>query len=282
MWLDHAGVYVDDLAASERLLAEVLGLRLIRHSAPTQRNQAAFYSAGNAAIEVVWFPDAEERRRRFGDAGTGVNFSHVALGVDDLAGALPELRARGVGFIGDNPTTSASRTMQQTDPATTGGIAYQLIQWLPPAPGADMPPVESPPPANPAGITALDHVAAVVADLDAAKQQLQHQFGLTLTDDDAVPERRLRFAYLALPNAQIEIIEFNDPQRRAAVLGPGEIGRLDHIGLAVADMAAAGAALRARGVKFATPEPGRFRNLVTWNTDPETTMGVRFQLIARE
>ncbi len=279
MRLDHAGIYVDDLTDAERFLGEVLGLPLVRHSTPRDRNQAAFYSAGNAEIEAVWFPDPDERRRRFGDPGRGTVPSHVALGVDDLDRAIAALRGRGVGFR-HAPTTSPSRTMQMTDPDTTGGIAYQLIQWYPPAPDADMPRVDAPPRAPGVGVTALDHVAAVVADFEASKQLLAQQFGLPLTDEDAVPERGLRFAYLAFANAQIELIAFDDPDRRDATLG-GAAARLDHIALRVDDIAESGRRLQGRGVAFATPEPGRFRDLLTWNTQPETSMGVRFQLIQR-
>lgn len=279
--LDHAGIYVDDIVESERFLGETLGLPLARHSTPAHHNQAAFYSAGNATIEAVWFPDAAERRRRFGDAGAGVNFSHIALGVDDLGAALATWRGRGAAFTGAGPTTSASRTMQMSDPATTGGVTYQLIQWYSPTPEADMPPAHQPARASGVGITSLDHVAIVVADYDAAKRQLMEQLGCPLTYEDAVPERGLKFAYFGLINSEIEIIAFADPARRAAALPNGEAARLDHIGLRVATMAETGAALQARGVAFLTPQPGQFKEFVTWNTQPETSMGVRFQLVQR-
>lgn len=282
MRLDHAGIHVDDLAGAERFLGDVLGLPLVRHSVPGHVSELAFYSVGNANIEVVAFPDAAERRARFGGLGPGAHFWHVALGVDDLGPAHDALRARGAGFTGAAPTTSVSRTMRMSDPATTGGVVYQLIQWYPPVPGADMPPVEEPARGQDIGITALDHVAAVVADLEAAKRLLTDQLGLPLSYEAEVPERRLRFAYFAFENSEIEIIEFEDPARRAEALPNGEPARLDHIGLRVRDITSTADALRRHGVEFATPQPGRFRHFVTFNTRPETSMGVRFQLVQRD
>src|SRR5262249_28673214 len=152
--------------------------------------QFALYSAGNAMLEVV----------QAADGAPAFNFSHVALGVDDLDAALAAWRGRGVAFAGAGPTTNATRTMRMSDPATTGGVVYQLIQWYVPTIGAGGPSAQADDRGAGIGVVKVDHVAAVVADYGAAKRLLTDRLGLPVTLEDAVPDRRLRFAYFGLDN----------------------------------------------------------------------------------
>ena len=71
MRLDHVGISAEDGPSAERFLGEVLGLPLVRHSAPGQPNQVAFYSCGNANVETLAFGDAARRARPGVEGGGG-------------------------------------------------------------------------------------------------------------------------------------------------------------------------------------------------------------------
>ena len=55
--------------------------------------------------------------------------------------------------------------------------------------------------------------------------------------------------------------------------------RIEHIAVEVDDLAAAAAALRAKGVEFTTPQPLGAAGMSFYFTRPETTDGVMYQFI---
>src|SRR5262249_38117193 len=158
---------------------------------PGQPNHVAFYSCGNASVETLTYGGAGRAPAPPGAGGGGNELHHVALGVDDLTQALGDLGSRRVRFQGDAPVTSVSRTMQMSAPASTG-IVYQLIQWFPTAPNADLPPVDPPQRGGDGsgiGVTRLDHVGMLVADLASTRRFLTDTLRLAPSRAGEWPER---------------------------------------------------------------------------------------------
>jgi catechol 2,3-dioxygenase-like lactoylglutathione lyase family enzyme len=121
--LDHVGVVVDDLDEAARLL-EALGL-VENERAEHDGLRLAFFSAGNAMVEIIEPTDPAVRARRLGDARARIE--HIAFEIGDLDGALSALGAIGV-EPNAPPRRAPDRSMFWTDPETSDGIMFQFVQ----------------------------------------------------------------------------------------------------------------------------------------------------------
>ncbi|HHY92965.1 MAG TPA: VOC family protein [Firmicutes bacterium] len=99
------------------------------------------------------------------------------------------------------------------------------------------------------GITGLEHVAVQVADLERSLAFYTGTLGLILRERAEIPERGLRKALLAVGTGQIELLEY------AGKAVPRADGPVTHLALAVADVAAALAALKAAGATLEDETP---------------------------
>lgn len=133
MDLDHVGVVVEDLEQAKRFLAERLRLELVREAHnPHLELNAAFFRCGPVMIEVFQPDEPAAARERIGDA-PGARIDHIALRVDDLRASAEELAASGVRFRGaaggiPEPVPTGATSSLFTEPATSGGVTYQLLQ----------------------------------------------------------------------------------------------------------------------------------------------------------
>jgi methylmalonyl-CoA/ethylmalonyl-CoA epimerase len=121
--LDHVGVIVDDLEDAARLLV-ALGL-VETERAEHEGLRLAFFSAGNAMVEIIEPTDPEIRARRLGDARARIE--HIAFEIGDLDETLRELGALGV-EPNAPPRRLPDRAMFWTDPETSDGIMFQFVQ----------------------------------------------------------------------------------------------------------------------------------------------------------
>jgi methylmalonyl-CoA/ethylmalonyl-CoA epimerase len=129
-------------------------------------------------------------------------------------------------------------------------------------------------------ITNLDHVVVAVNDLDAATKTWQENFGLALGRSGTNEALGIRQAVLPLGSAFIELITpvADSGPVAEALKAKGE--GLYLISLAVDDMAATLAELRARGVRVNDPAPGSSPTLTF--ISPRATNGVLIQLVERK
>jgi methylmalonyl-CoA/ethylmalonyl-CoA epimerase len=126
--VDHIGIIVDDIDAAKRFLGQALNLKLQREiDRPERAFKAAFFGCGDLDLEVIEVTEPEARRRRLGN--NEARLEHIAIEVDDLFETLKTLEG-----IGVRTATAATRTTAGisafTEPATTDGVMYQLIQKL--------------------------------------------------------------------------------------------------------------------------------------------------------
>jgi catechol 2,3-dioxygenase-like lactoylglutathione lyase family enzyme len=135
--LDHVGVIVPDLAAAKQFLGETLGLELVRElDARDERGlMAAFFRLGDVNIEVIEVTEPEQRARRLGPDGAA-RIEHLAVAVDDVAGAMSELHRQGVETTTPEPFLLGGRQTVFTRPEASGGVQYQLV----PDPASAQPP----------------------------------------------------------------------------------------------------------------------------------------------
>lgn len=124
----------------------------------------------------------------------------------------------------------------------------------------------------------IDHVGVIVDDLDQAKSFLS---GLGLRfDRDLVIPGRLRAAFYACADTQLEVIEIDEPAERAQRLGDST-ARIEHVAFEVDSLSTALEALRGLGVQTTTTDPMAVGANLNYWTRPETCDGVQYQLIEK-
>lgn len=123
--LNHIGVVVTDIEAAKRFLGETLGLELVlERDVPAKQRSTAYFAAGEVEIELIEDRDPQAKARVLGGATAVIE--HIALDVDDLGQTVEALAAKGVRIRNDEVVRVGSRDHAWTDPATSGGVMYQL------------------------------------------------------------------------------------------------------------------------------------------------------------
>jgi methylmalonyl-CoA/ethylmalonyl-CoA epimerase len=104
-------------------------------------------------------------------------------------------------------------------------------------------------------MSALDHVAILVSDLDAAIRLFRDVYGLPLAEVEEVPTERVRVAIFGRGAGRIELVSPSEPESpmAKAIAKRGE--GLHHICLEVPDLAKAMEDLRAEGAPLLDEEP---------------------------
>ena len=125
----------------------------------------------------------------------------------------------------------------------------------------------------------LDHVGIAIPGLDEALGFYRDALGLHLEESEDVASQKVRAHFLPAGGPKLELLEATDPDsaigRFVAKRGPG----LHHIAFRVADIHAALAELKARGVRLIdeTPRPGAEGALVAF-LHPSSARGVLVEL----
>jgi methylmalonyl-CoA/ethylmalonyl-CoA epimerase len=128
--------------------------------------------------------------------------------------------------------------------------------------------------------THVDHVGLAVRDLDAAIAQYRANFGIEEWERIELPERHMVVGVARFGETFIELIAPTSDEAAFAKFlserGPG----LHHIAYRVADIAAALAELKTRGVRLVdeAPRPGLHGTLVAF-LHPKSTLGALVELV---
>lgn len=124
----------------------------------------------------------------------------------------------------------------------------------------------------------IDHVAAIVKDLDGASKFLIDFFGFRLETTYENSKFGIKVAMLSGENFKVELIQPVAEGRCWESMQNGMLG-LDHIALSVEDVESSIKRLNDVGVKNEEPFEHTSGTLV--NLDPTTTNGIRIQLIKK-
>lgn len=128
--IDHIGVIVADLGEQRRWMTEIFGLPLTREvSLPDTKLTAAFFGCGGVDVEMIQIDDPDGRRKRLGE-GNRARIEHIAVVVDDIQAVLKKLAPLGVRTTEPEPRKTGDRLNVWTVAETTGGVSYQLIQFV--------------------------------------------------------------------------------------------------------------------------------------------------------
>jgi methylmalonyl-CoA/ethylmalonyl-CoA epimerase len=128
-------------------------------------------------------------------------------------------------------------------------------------------------------MTGLDHVAILVADLDAAVKLFRDVYGLELAEIEDVPSEKVRVAIFGHGAGRIELFSPSGPDSpmHEALEKRGE--GLHHVCLEVPDVEKAMASLRAQGAPLLDekPRPGAGGAKVAF-VHPKGSRGVLVEL----
>jgi len=124
----------------------------------------------------------------------------------------------------------------------------------------------------------IDHIGVIVDDLQEARRFLS-DLGLRFDRDLEIPGR-LRAAFYACGETQVEVIEISEPGERAQRLGDST-ARIEHVAIEVDSLSRTLEALRGLGVETTTPDPVPVGANLNYWTQADTCDGVQYQLIER-
>jgi methylmalonyl-CoA/ethylmalonyl-CoA epimerase len=128
----------------------------------------------------------------------------------------------------------------------------------------------------------VDHVGIAVRDLEAALRFYRDALGLPVGPPEEVVSQGVRVRFVQTGGTALELIEATTPEspvaRFLATRGPG----LHHVAFAVADLTAALATLKARGVRLVdeVPRPGAHGTRVAF-VHPASAHGVLVELVEK-
>ena len=135
--IEHVAIAVNDLDAFVDTLTDKLGLTLEYTEAfPQYRTKMAMLPVGETYLEVIQ-PTAptSDTARWIADRGEGLY--HICLEVDDIEGALAELKEKGVRLLDEAPRAGHANTrIAFLDPKSTADVLIELVQ-MPAAPVGD-------------------------------------------------------------------------------------------------------------------------------------------------
>ncbi|RJR45810.1 MAG: methylmalonyl-CoA epimerase [Deltaproteobacteria bacterium] len=126
----HLGIAIKDLDAGKNLYGKNLGLALKGDEVvESQKVKVSFIGVGESNLELL-IPTADDSPvAKFLDT-KGEGFHHLALEVEDLAGALEELKAAGVRLIDEKPREGAHGALVAfIHPKATYGLLLELCQY---------------------------------------------------------------------------------------------------------------------------------------------------------
>ncbi|HXD74136.1 MAG TPA: methylmalonyl-CoA epimerase, partial [Vicinamibacterales bacterium] len=127
--LDHVGIAVKDLDAALAFYRDALGLHVeVPEDVASQRVRAHFIPAGQSALELLEATASDSAIAKYvGKRGPGLH--HITLRVDDIGGALQQLKARGVRLIDEQPRPGAEGALVAfIHPSAAHGVLVELKQ----------------------------------------------------------------------------------------------------------------------------------------------------------
>jgi methylmalonyl-CoA epimerase len=130
--LDHIGIAVSNLDDALRFYRDALGLEIdAPEEVVSQRVRAHFVPVGEAALELLEATAEDSPIAKYvGRRGPGLH--HITLRVEDIRGALNQLRARGVRLIDEQPREGAHGSLVAfIHPSSAHGVLVELTQQGP-------------------------------------------------------------------------------------------------------------------------------------------------------
>ena len=127
--INHVAIVVDDMEKSLSFWRDALGLELHElRDVPGEMSQVAFLPLAGSEIELVQ-PTSDDSGIAKYLAKRGPGMHHVCLEVDDIAGMMETLKAKGISLINEEARVAADgKKYAFIHPKSTGGVLVELYQ----------------------------------------------------------------------------------------------------------------------------------------------------------
>ena len=127
--IDHIGVAVKSIDEAKKIYEGFLGLKVTEiETVAEQKVKTAFLPTGESEIELLESTSPDGAVARFIDS-KGEGMQHIAFGVEDIEGALKELKDKGVRLIDEKPRKGAGgKKIAFIHPKETGGVLIELCE----------------------------------------------------------------------------------------------------------------------------------------------------------
>lgn len=127
--INHVAVVVDDMQKSLAFWRDALGMEVHEmRDVPAEQSQVAFLPLPGSEVELVRPTTTDSGIAKY-LAKRGPGMHHICLEVDDIAGMIGQLKARGVRLINDEARLAADgRKYAFVHPEATGGVLVELYE----------------------------------------------------------------------------------------------------------------------------------------------------------
>jgi methylmalonyl-CoA epimerase len=131
--VEHIAIAVDSLRQSIDLLRDTFGLP-VEYEEQIGQTRLAMLPVGQTYLELLEGQGPESGVRKWIDE-KGAGLFHICFEVEDIDGALAELRAKGVTLRDETPRIGhGGARIAFIDPSATGNVLIELAE-LPAGPG---------------------------------------------------------------------------------------------------------------------------------------------------
>ncbi|MEZ5001780.1 MAG: methylmalonyl-CoA epimerase [Chitinophagales bacterium] len=129
--IDHIGVAVKDLEASELLFKNFFGIEPFhREEVASQHLKVSFFELGNTKVELL-FPTSEKSAVSKYLLNKGEGMHHVAFLVEDIFAEIERLKEEGFKPLSEEPIIGAlNKLVIFFHPKTTNGVLIELCQKI--------------------------------------------------------------------------------------------------------------------------------------------------------
>lgn len=127
--IEHIGIAVKDLEASNELYRKLLGVAHYKIEEVASENvKTSFFNVGDSKIELLESTDENSAIAKFlSKKGEGVH--HIAYGVSDIYAEIKRLKSEGFVFINETPKPGAdNKLVAFLHPKSAGGVLIELCQ----------------------------------------------------------------------------------------------------------------------------------------------------------
>ena len=131
MKLEHIGIAVKDLAASNELFASLLGRAHYKIEAVESEGvSTSFFMAGESKIELLEASRADSPIAKFIEKrGEGIH--HLAFEVEDIEAEMKRLQAEGYRLLNEKPKRGAdNKLICFLHPKSSNGVLVELCQSI--------------------------------------------------------------------------------------------------------------------------------------------------------
>lgn len=126
--LNHVSIAVEDVDQALEFYRDLLGLEVSRVVILDDRQlKVAFVKIGETELELLEPLNQDNTVRRYLDRW-GPGLHHICLEVDDLAGTMSTLKARGAEFTDSEPRSGAVGQVAFIHPISSGGVLVEINQ----------------------------------------------------------------------------------------------------------------------------------------------------------